>query len=89
MTTLMVTHSVQDFDAWRASFDAGAAIRTEHGATSVRVLRDGDRVVGLLEFPDDDAARGFLADPRLRTPIQGVAGAPEVRVLTEVVGSSG
>lgn len=86
MTTLMVTHSVLDFDAWRASFDAGAELRAAHGATGVRVLREGERVVGLLEFPDDDAARAFLADPRLRTPVPGVEGAPEVRVLTEIVG---
>ena len=85
MTTLMVSHSVQDFDAWRSSFDAGAPVRAEHGAVAVRVLRDGDQVVGLLEFPDDESARGFLADPRLRAPIAGVAGTPQVRLLTEIL----
>ena len=41
MTTLMVTHPVVDFDSWQSSFAAGAAIRDRHGATAVRVLRDG------------------------------------------------
>lgn len=84
MATLMVTHDVQDFDAWRASFAAADDVRERHGATEVRVLRDGDRVVGMLDFPDEAAARSFLADPALRAPIAGVAGMPEVRLLAEV-----
>jgi hypothetical protein len=84
MTTVMVTHEVHDFDAWLAVFDAGDEVRSRHGATGVRVLRDGGRVVGLVDFPDEDSARGFLADPLLRTPIDGVPSKPEVRVLDEL-----
>lgn len=89
MPTLMVTHPVADLDAWQAGFAAGAAVRQRHGATAVRVLRDGTGVVGLIEFPDDDCARSFLADPALRSPIDGVTGRPEVRVLRDLPGAGG
>lgn len=89
MTTLMVTHPVADFDSWQASFAAGAAVRERHGATAVRVLRDGAGVVGLIEFPDDAAAQAFLADPALRAPIDGAPGRPEIRVLSDLVGRAG
>lgn len=87
MTTLLVTHPVSDFDQWREAFDAASGVRERHGATEVRVLRDGDTVVGLLEFPDDAAAQAFLADPALRVPIPGVPAPPQVMVLSEVARS--
>lgn len=88
MTTLMVTHPVADFDVWQAAFDAGEAVRRRHGATGTRVLRDGAGVVGLIEFPDDTSARAFLADPALRTPIEGVPDHPEIRMLQDLAGRS-
>lgn len=89
MTTLMITHPVVDFDSWRVAFDAGAAIRARHGATAVRLLRDGSGVVGLIDFPDDGAATAFLADPALRAPIDGVPDRPEIRLLSDLVGRAG
>ena len=86
-TTLLVTHPVTDFQAWRAAFDAAEPIRRQHGATSVQILTDSSGVVGLLEFPDDASAQSFLADPALRTPLPGVPSRPEVRVLTVLVDS--
>lgn len=89
MTTLMVTHPVVDFDSWQSSFAAGAAIRDRHGATAVRVLRDGAGVVGLIDFPDEAAVQAFLADPALRAPIDGVPDRPQVRVLHDLAGRAG
>ena len=56
MTTLAVRHTVNDFDRWKAGSTAttlGAA------ATGPRlpVLRDGNDVLALIEFPDAAAAR--------------------------------
>lgn len=84
MTTLMVTHDVTDFDTWRAAFEAGADVRRRHGATSSRILVEGTSVVGLIDFPDDDAAQAFLADPALTRPIPGVPGRPSLRVLHDL-----
>lgn len=84
MATLMVTHEVTDLPAWRTALDAGADARTRHGATSFRVLVDGSSVVGLIDFPDDESAAAFLADPDVRRPIPGAPAAPQVRLLHDV-----
>lgn len=86
-TTLLVTHPVTDFAAWRTAFDQAEPVRTRHGATRVQILTDGSGVVGLIEFPDAESAQSFLADPALRVPVPGVPAAPEIRVLTELPGA--
>lgn len=85
MTTLAVRHSVADYDAWKAAFDEHAGVRRSHGATGHRVLRDGNDLLVLLEFPDAPAAESFQSDQTLRTAFQnaGVQGAPEISVRTE------
>lgn len=84
MTTLAVRHSVADYTTWKAAFDEHASVRS-HGATGHRVLRDGDDVLVLLEFPDASAAESFKADPSLRTALQnaGVQGVPDISMRTE------
>ena len=86
MTTLAVRHSVSDFDTWKTAFDGHVSVRSSHGATSHRVLRDGNNVLGLVEFPDAASAQSFLADPSLAEVMRsaGVQGAPDVSLLTEV-----
>jgi hypothetical protein len=86
MTTLAVRHSVSDFDTWKTTFDGHVSVRSGHGATSHRVLRDGNNVLGLVEFPDAASAQSFLADPSLAEVMRnaGVQGAPDVSLLTEV-----
>lgn len=85
MTTLAVRHSVADSTTWKAAFDEHASVRRSHGATGHRVLRDGDDVLVLLEFPDASAAESFKADPSLRTTMKkaGVQGAPDISMRTE------
>lgn len=85
MTTLAVRHSVADYNTWKAAFDEHASVRRGHGATGHRVLRDGNDVLVLLEFPDVSAAESFKADQSLRTALQnaGVQGAPDISMRTE------
>ena len=85
MTTLAVRHSVADYDAWKAAFDEHGEVRRTHGSTGYRVLRDGNDILVLLEFPDDSAAAAFQADPSLRTAMDkaGVQGAPDISLRTE------
>lgn len=86
MATLLVTHEVTDTAAWKSAFVAGGDVRARHGASSSRVLVDGDYVVGLIEFPDDESAAAFLADPELKRPIPGVPAPPTVRLLHDLDG---
>jgi len=85
MTTLAVRHSVSDYDAWKTSFDEHGGVRRSHGATGHRVLRDGNDLLVLVEFPDATAAESFQSDPSLRAALQnaGVQGPPDVSVRTE------
>lgn len=85
MTTLAVRHSVKDYDGWKAAFDGHGEARRRHGSTGHRVLRDGNDLLVLLEFPSDSAAAAFQADPSLGAAMAkaGVQGAPDISVRTE------
>ena len=85
MTTLAVRHSVADYDTWKAAFDDHADIRRGHGATGHRVLRDGNDLLVLVEFPDASSAESFQSDPSLGSALQsaGVQGAADVSLRTE------
>jgi hypothetical protein len=85
MTTLAVRHTVNDFDTWKAGFDGHDAGRRGHGSTGYRVLRDGNAVLALIEFPDVASAQAFSSDPALRQVMDkaGVVGAPDVSIWSE------
>ncbi len=85
MTTLAVRQSVADYDTWFDGFQGHEKVRRSHGATGHRVLRDGNDVLVLLDFPDAGAAQAFIADPSLREVMAkaGVIGAPDISVRTE------
>jgi hypothetical protein len=81
-----VRHSVEDFDRWSIGFKDHGDVRRSHGATGHRVLRDGNHVLALIDFPDAGAAAAFQADPSLRTAMDtaGVVSAPEISLWTDV-----
>jgi len=85
MTTLAVRHSVSDFDSWKIAFDGHEAVRRSHGATGHRVLRDGNDLLVLVDFPDAASAEAFKSDLALVTAMRngGVQGVPDVSVRTE------
>jgi hypothetical protein len=85
MTTLAVRHTVQDFSAWKASFDAHADARRSHGATGHRVLRDGQDVLVLIDFDNQEQAGAFTADPSLKEAMAnaGLTSPPDITVREE------
>ena len=88
MTTLAVRHTVQDFDLWKAAFDAHAAARRSHGATGHRVLRDGQDILVLIDFDTQEQAGAFTADPSLKEAMAnaGVTSAPDLTIREETEG---
>jgi hypothetical protein len=86
MTTLIVQHTVESFEGWKPGFDGNQDSRRLHGATQHRVLRDGNNVTILIDFPDRDSAAGFAQDPTLRAAMDkaGVTGVPSIAVSDEV-----
>ncbi len=85
MTTLAVRQSVTDYGTWEAAFDGHEKVRRSHGATGHRVLRDGNDVLVLVEFPDEQSAKSFQADPSLRAVMTeaGVVGAPDITLRAQ------
>jgi len=43
MTTLVITHAVAEYDAWKQVFDEHAASRREHGCLSEELFRVAGR----------------------------------------------
>jgi imidazolonepropionase-like amidohydrolase len=86
MTTLLVQHTVESFDDWKVGFDNHESSRRLHGATGHRVLRHGEAVTLLIDFPDAAAAEGFASDPGLKEAMSkaGVIGAPAISYLDDV-----
>jgi hypothetical protein len=85
MTTLAVRQSVADYATWEAAFDGHEKVRRSHGATGHRVLRDGNDVLVLVEFPDELSAQSFKSDPSLPTVMAeaGVVGAPDITLRAQ------
>ena len=86
MTTIAVRHSVADFDTWKVGFDEHEKVRRSHGSTGHQVLRDGNDILALIEFPDTASAQAFQGDPSLADAMQraGVVSAPDISVWTEI-----
>jgi quinol monooxygenase YgiN len=81
MVTLIVWHKVRDYDAWKTVFDGHEDVRRSHGETEHRVyrnLREPNTVIVHNDFPSEDAARAFMADPSLPAAMEraGVDGEP-------------
>ena len=89
MATAIVRHTVKDFDAWVDAFNGNRSFRESHGATGHRVMRDGNNVVVLVDFPEESNANAMINDPALREVMKnaGVSGV-DVGVLTDVDNTS-
>lgn len=68
MHRVLITHEVDDYEAWKAVFDAAADIRREAGEREYEVMHaDGDprTVVHVSTWTSHDAARAFFMSDRL------------------------
>ena len=88
MTTLAVRHTVQDFDVWKAAFNAHEATRRGHGATGHRVLRDGRDILVLIDFDSQEEAEGFTTDPSLKEAMANASltSPPDITIREETEG---
>jgi hypothetical protein len=87
---ILVQHRVRDFPSWKPVFEQqGGLVRMKHGATGhslYRSLDDPNDVVVSVDFPEEERARSFLADPALKEEMEqaGVQGQPTVVLCEEV-----
>jgi hypothetical protein len=83
---LLVAHEVEDYDVWRARFDAQTAARLDAGVEEESVMQAEDNpnlVFVLLTIRNEEAATAFLTDPATARSMEfaGVTG----ELLTELV----
>jgi quinol monooxygenase YgiN len=89
MPSILVTHTVKDYAAWRIAFDAHAPMRKAGGDKGSRVFRSSanpNEVTIICEWDNAANARRFLESPDLRQAMEkaGVVGKPNILVLDEV-----
>lgn len=83
---LLVAHEVDDYDVWRARFNAQVEARLDAGVENELVMQGEDNpnlVFVLLTVRDEEAATAFLNDPATARSMEfaGVTG----ELLTELV----
>jgi quinol monooxygenase YgiN len=89
MVILVVHHWVRDFASWKPVFDEHEEVRRGHGEVEHRVYQDihnPNRVVIHNDFPGEDSARSFMADPSLPEAMErgGVEGEPGIGLAVRV-----
>ncbi len=87
--TLIVRHTVADYDSWRKVYDEVDPLRAQYGCTAQRVMHvpgDPNDVAGTHDFPTVAQAEAFAADPALREAMDraGVTGAPRIEVFEDI-----
>jgi quinol monooxygenase YgiN len=85
--TVIITHEVKDYTAWRKGFDADEPNRKQAGFKVSGVFADVRKpnLVSIIgEFPSATAADAFATSPKLKQAMEkaGVVGKPDVKVLT-------
>jgi len=90
MPTLQIEHTVQSFDAWKATFDSDPIGREQGGVTSYRIFQpidDPNYVIVDLEFDtsvEADEFRLALRELWERAKAEGLIADSRERILEEV-----
>jgi hypothetical protein len=96
MVTILVLHKVQDYAAWKLVFDAALPMRQAAGELNASVFHGGDEgndVIVLAEWPNEQAARQFIFSDAIGANRKekgwwmqqgGVIDKPEIAVLKTI-----
>ena len=84
---LVVTHKVNNFAKWKASYDAHDSMRLANGMHSYvigRGVQDSNTVLVAVKADDMAKAKAFAKDPSLKAAMQkgGVTGTPTIEFIT-------
>lgn len=88
MVTILVKHTVKNFDAWKPVYDQHGATRKAAGCKGTYVFREADKpntLFALLNWDTIENARKFATSENLRETMKkaGVEGTPEIHFLNE------
>jgi uncharacterized protein (DUF1330 family) len=86
MPTIIVRHTVKDFDAWKPYYDEHATSRERYGIHDGGLYREAEEprnVVMVFQTDDIDRAQEFFTSEELRETMQkaGVVSEPTVWIL--------
>ena len=84
----LIRLKVQDYDAWRAVFEAKEQLRVAGGSKGAHIFRglyDPNQVIFTLTWEDADKARSFMASDEVRQAMKeaGVVGEPDVTFMED------
>jgi hypothetical protein len=84
--TVLISHEVKDYAAWRKVFDADMLNREKGGFHVTGVYADAKNlnlVTVMGEFPSAATVDAFIKNPKLKEAMEkgGVMGRPDVKVL--------
>ncbi len=87
MRILVVNHTVEDYDKWKAVFDEFPP--SKGGAVFHRInrnVKDDNNITIIAGFKSLEAAEAFIEDPGLADAMKngGVVGAPRIELYEEV-----
>jgi quinol monooxygenase YgiN len=88
MASMLITHQVEDFAAWKKVFDSHAGLRTANGEISTQIFRDAsdpNKLTILNKWNSLANAQKFAHSPELKAAMAqaGVVGQPSVAFLNE------
>ncbi|WP_255197130.1 antibiotic biosynthesis monooxygenase [Halorarius litoreus] len=94
MATIIVKHSVEDFDAWKPYYDDHEDTRREYGLQEARLFRladDPNEIVMVAEWDTAENAQKFVEESDLKDVMAeaGVVGEPEIMFLDEIEAARG
>lgn len=83
MYAMLIAHDVEDFDAWKAKFDAHEDMRRSAGIVLHNLHRNGDKpnnVIGFFASPNLEGLQSFVGNPGLKEAMAeaGVVSVPEI-----------
>lgn len=89
MPSVLVKHTVEDYDSWKAHFDDHQPTREEFGQLGYQlysVTEDPNEVVVLLYWDSVENARRFFEESDVADVMDraGVIGEPELHFLDEI-----
>jgi len=89
MKTIILTHEVKNFSAWKKVYDADEDNRKKLGLriNGLYQSTDNPNMVTLIgEAPNEEALKSFMSNPALKAAMErgGVIGMPEVKILDKI-----
>ncbi len=93
LASMLVSHPVADFSAWKKIYDSVAGLRRDAGIVGAavnRVLDDPNQVVVYHQAESEDALVRFASSPELKAAMKagGVTAPPQIQHLRSLPGAA-